>query len=227
MQVNSWCVYHYCSGTLRHVWICILKYIYIAVQETFQSSDHVGTNLGTGDPKITAGPVTVGLCQRISPSRDVRRERKIVKMPCGRVFRLCFCHCMYHIIWKLSISFSVSSLRLWAPWRQVPCPVYLCVPCFWAAPGIKLVLSKCLYHVGSQCDGAPRRGCGSDPGFWHPAKTGGIYAGPVGANSVRSLLQEQEKVFAKESESIPARDDLWVIVCARVCVHAHALWTRM
>lgn len=48
-----------------------------------------------------------------------------------------------------------------------------------------------------------------------------MYAGRVGANSVGSVLQEQEKVFVKESESIPARNYFWVIVHAHGYTHTH------
>lgn len=88
--------------------------------------------------------------------------------------------------------------------------------CPWAAPGSEQALSKCLYCLGSQCDGALRRDCGSDPGFWRLETTGGIYAGHVGANSVGSLLQEWETFFVKESESIPVRNySGWL--CVHVC----------
>lgn len=52
-------------------------------------------------------------------------------------------------------------------------------------------------------------------------REGDIYAGHVGANSVGSLSQEREKVFVKESESIPARNYFWVIVHAHVYIRTH------
>ena len=60
--------------------------------------------------------------------------------------------------------------------------------------------------------GVLRRGCVCDPGSWHPAKTGGICACHVGAKSTGSLFQDREKVFC-QSESIPASNYFWVIVC--------------
>lgn len=38
-----------------------------------------------------------------------KREEKIVKIECGRLYRLYFCLYMYHIIWKLLAS-SLSPL---------------------------------------------------------------------------------------------------------------------
>ena len=65
--------------------------------------------------------------------------------------------------------------------------------------------------------GMLRRGCGCDPGSWHPVNTGGICAGHGGAKSAGSLFQDRQKVLCQRN---------WTHTCHRllladcVCVRA-------
>lgn len=70
-----------------------------------------GTILGTGDPKVTIGPVTVGLAESLTFERCGKRQEKPLKnnvVDCRLYF--CSLHALYFC--KLLISSSVSSLSL-------------------------------------------------------------------------------------------------------------------
>lgn len=99
-----------------------------------------------------------------------------------------FCHFLNHIISKFSVSSSFSPLRLWTPWRQVPCPTSLYASC-----SRILALSKGLANVM----GALRRGCGCYPRSWQLAKTGGVCVVLMDAESTGSLLQDEERVLCQ------------------------------
>lgn len=133
-------------------------------------------------------------------------------------------HVLYYLEITCFLFEFVSSLKA-GTWSCLPlCPMPL------SSTWVSGMLSKCLYCLGFQCAGALSRGCGSDPGAWQPAKTGGISVGHVGAKSQVHFCKNGRKSFVKESESIPATNYFWVILCtcARTCtsIRASRVWNR-
>lgn len=56
-----------------------------------------GTILGTGDPKVTIGPVTVGLAEGLTFERCGKREEKSLKNNVIDYVDYTFAHCMHCI----------------------------------------------------------------------------------------------------------------------------------